>query len=603
MIDTSKHAQLQPTIVYDEHDREIARFSAADINDELPHDIPKHVIHAILAAEDHMFFSHHGISFKGIIRAILANLYHGRRAQGASTITQQLVKLTYFHGEKSFSRKIQEQLLALLIERQESKEQILHAYLRRIYCGSGIYGAHTASRCFWNKCITHVSIDEAASIAAIIRCPGRYTPALHPEAHRTRRDLILHRMYTLGYISYGTYIDAVARPVTLSPPEQTEQHTPLKAYLRSQLRPILGKYGLYYGGYTVKTTLNLQMQRQAEETFCQHISAYRHNVDELDGGLITIHTHTGGIKVMVAGYDPHKTSFNRALQAYRQMGSIFKPYVYAAACENGISLSDTACDEPININGWRPRNTHRKHEGTMTYARGLICSNNIMTVKLFLRTGADNVLSCARRCHLPVPDRAYPSLALGCAECSVIQAAAASNVFANEGVYVEPHSIRWIKDQHGHKIWSYTPYYERALSWSVTSCMSSVLSLIMQHMQRHFASEPLEESAIGKTGTADQFRTCWFVGSSPMYTTAVYIGRDDNTPLKPHISSSRHAFPLWLACHRQWQLPYLQRKQFYIDPSLTPVWRHAWNGASVTSDHPHALKLYTHSYDVYQSSQ
>jgi len=581
-----------PTIVYDEAGKEITRFRRETRSCAAIHHLPEHVTYAFLAAEDHTFFHHHGISLPGIIRSVIKNVCYGRIVQGASTITQQLIKLTYFHGERSFSRKLKEQLLAIYIERCFTKTQILQAYLNHIYLGRGVYGAQAGSLCYWSKNADDLSVAEAASLAAIVQSPATYNPILHPHYNQERRDVILQRMHTLGYIDDQAYADAIQEPVTLNvsePQKACSNH--VIEHLRTELEAILGTDRLYAGGYQVKTTLNIAMQRHAENAFTSHIAKYRERVPGIDGGLMTIDTQTAGIKAMVGGYDFSESQFNRATQAQRQMGSIFKPFVYTAAVDAGKRLSDTEVDEPFALGTtWAPRNVHRKHEGQMTYARGLIHSNNIVTSKLFLEIGANNVIACARRCHLPDPQHTYPSLALGCTECTVADAVAACNIFACHGVYTPPHILAWIKDARGQKVWHYHTQQESAISRTTAGQITHALRQTMAHMRTRMPHLWLDDEAIGKTGTTNNARTCWFVGSTPAYTTALYIGRDDNQDISGIITSVYQTLPIWLACHRAWCTP--PRKQFHLDPRLYPRYIHAKTGYPVAPDHPYALLVY-----------
>jgi len=595
----SYRSHAAPTIVYDEEGVEIARFQKDSRHTATITHMPPHVIRAFLAAEDHTFYRHAGISIPSIIRSTLKNIYYRRIVQGASTITQQLIKMVYFSGERSFSRKLKEQLLALFLERRFTKDQILQAYCNNIYLGCGIYGVQAASLRFWNKDVEDLTCAQAASVAAVVQSPAAYCPLLHTEGNRERRDLILNRMHHLGYIDTDTYEDALAEPIDLEATRDTTSMFPhVTQYLRSHLEATLGHYALYHGGYTVATTLNARMQEHAEHAFTTHVSHYRATIDHIDGGLITLDTHHGDIKVMIGGYAFSESQFNRATQARRQMGSIFKPFVYTAAVIDGTRLSDTAFDAPVTFaDNWTPRNVHRKHEGEMTYARALMYSNNVITVKLFCNTGSDAVIDLAQRAHLPGPFEPYPSLALGCTESTVLEAAASFNIFANNGIYAYPHLIAWIKNQHGTKIWQHHPTYEPVIDRATCSHVTHVLHGTMEHLRHKMPDAWIEQESIGKTGTTNNARTCWFVGATPDYTTAVYVGRDDNGELSGSMTSVYHALPLWLACHRQWDNAH-HASHFYIDPRLEYRYINARTGTCVPADHPQALGVYELPYNV-----
>lgn len=585
-----------PTIVYDETGREIARFHKDIRNDASYAHIPEHVIHAFLAAEDHTFFRHRGISIPSIIRSTIKNIYYRRIVQGASTITQQLIKIAYFNGERSFTRKIKEQVLALFVERRFTKEQILHAYLNNIYLGCGMYGIHSASMRLWNKEVDELTLDEAASLAAIVQSPATYCPLRDSHRNQDRRDLILKRMYDLGYISQSEYTDAIQESITLNESSDSTSVFPyITELLRGKLEATIGHRALYHGGYVVQTTINASMQDKAERTFRHHIKQYRKKRDHVDGGLVTLDSMTGSIRVMIGGYAFSESQFNRATQARRQMGSIFKPFVYAQAISNGFRFSDVEVDEPITISdSWTPRNVHRRHEGAMTYARALIHSNNVIAVKLLLSVGADKIEHFARTCGLHIPHENYPSLALGCTDATVMETAAAFNVFANHGTYVKPHLISWIKDNNGNKVWNHTPEREHVLSWNTCSQVTHVLRHVMEHLRHRMPKLWIPGETIGKTGTTNDARTCWFVGSTPDLTTALYIGRDDNASMAGTMTSVYNALPLWLACNKHWAR---DDATFYVDPHLMPRYINAVTGQTVSYHHPQAISVYEPAYD------
>ena len=545
----------RPSIVLDDEGNEWARF-AYDRREPISiAKLPDHVIEAFLSAEDWHFFSHYGISWRGIVRSMLVNFYHGRRVQGASTITQQLVKLLFFDLKKTFSRKIKEQLYALIIEQQFTKHQILEIYLNHVYFGCGIYGVQAAAQRFWGKSAAEISIDEAAMLAGIIRSPTNYCPLLHPLSSEQRRNVILSSMYKRGIVSSEQYDGAIAKPLQLIQSNQTAEGAHLKEMVRQFLEDLVGKTALYTGGLTIQTAINQKLQALAEKEFQKQVA---HLKDELhkpvDGGLISFEVQTGQIKALVGGADFATSSFNRAIQARRQLGSVFKPIVYAAAIEHGLNFNDVACDEPIQIEQggatWSPSNYNRKFNGEITRAFALSRSNNIVTIKTLLDTGIDQVIDVAKRCHLPGPYFAYPSLALGCIDGTLKQTGAMFNVFANNGIYVEPYCIKWVKDRWGTRIYNVQFLQQRVLTSAVTGKVAKVLMLGLNRVHKWFMNQWFEGEAMSKTGTTNDSRTCWYIGSTPTITTAVYIGCDDNQSLGRNIYPVRTAFPIWLSVTR-----------------------------------------------------
>src|SRR5579863_1048286 len=316
----------RPSILYDDQGNEWGKFQLDRRDPVDGARLPQHVINAFIAAEDWHFFLHHGISWKGIARSIIVNLYYGRKVQGASTITQQLVKLLFFDSQKTFKRKIKEQLYALLVEQQLTKDQILHTYLNYVCFGCGIYGIEAASQRFWSKHAHEISVDEACTLAGIIRSPARYCPLVYPLSAQKRRDVILGKMKHLGFITPQEYEDLVARAVTIKDKNYDMFAPHIKEMLRVSLENIVGKTTLYSAGLRIQTTINSTMQTAAQEAFTTEMIKLREKLgNELDGGMIVLDRKTGEIKALVGGFDFTASKFNRATQARRQIGSILKP--------------------------------------------------------------------------------------------------------------------------------------------------------------------------------------------------------------------------------------------------------------------------------------
>lgn len=585
----------KPSILLDDQGNEWARFQLDRREPIALQTMPEHLIHAFLAAEDWSFFHHAGISWKGIIRSTLVNLYHGRKVQGASTITQQLVRLLFFDAKKTFTRKIKEQLLALLVECQFSKEQILETYLNHVYFGCGIYGVQAACQRFWGTDAADISIDQAAVLAAIMRSPNHYCPLLNPQAACTRRNLILHSMYKLNFITKSEYHEAKNQPcAVVQSHDQCAPH--LKEMIRIYLEELIGKQRLYTDGLTIQTTLNRHAQDAAQKSFTDHCATLRATLmPQADGGLICVAVATGQIKALVGGFDFATSQFNRAVQARRQMGSIFKPLIYTVALQHGKRFTDIELDVPLQLvqsNGtmWEPHNATLQFQGPMTLAWGLSTSNNIIAIKTLLKVGIQSVIDLATKCHIKGPCVPYPSLALGCVDVTLQEAAGMFNIFANHGIYVEPHAVMWVKDSHGKKIWRSMPEHERVIDVTTCGQVAKVLELGLQRVKAQDPEQPwIESQAISKTGTTNDSRTCWFVGATPELTTAIYIGSDDNSPLGHNVFPIRTAFPIWLNLYRQ--LP-VQTKKFVHDPQLHEVTVHERTGSRVSPHTSGAITIF-----------
>jgi penicillin-binding protein 1A len=562
----------KPSIVLDDEGNEWARFQLDRKEPvELEHMSP-HIINAFLAAEDWQFFNHNGISYKGMVRSLLVNLYHGRTMQGASTITQQLVRLLFLDARKTLGRKLKEQLYAVLVEQQFTKHQILQLYLNNVYFGCGIYGVQAACQRFWATDVSAVTVEQAATLAGIMRSPAQYCPLLCPLSCQNRRNVILFSMHKLGFISAVEYDRTRATSLYIVQAEST-YGSHVKEMIRQQVEDIYGKQAVYTGGLIIQSTLNRHMQEVAQTEFVAHCTRLRKEfTKDLDGALMSIEGKTGEIKALVGGVDFITSSFNRAIQARRQAGSIFKPLVYAAAIQQGATLADTQIDEPIQIEQdgkiWQPHNYNHQFNGTMTLAYALAHSNNIVPVKLVLQVGGPAVAALAKACGITSPVHAYPSLALGCVDITLKEAVGMFNVFAHNGNYAQPHVIRWIKDQGGKKIYRQSKIKDQAIQAHVADQVAKGLELGLKRIQKNYSQRWLDCQAISKTGTTNESRTCWFVGATPSYTTAVYIGCDDNRSMGNNIFPVRNAFPIWLSFNRAISSSV---KEFTYDSCLSKV--------------------------------
>lgn len=563
-------AQAKPSILLDHAGQEWGRFQLDKRKYVLLETMPEHLIQAFLVTEDRTFFEHPGISFRGILRSILVNLYSGKKVQGASTITQQLVRLLFFETKKTFSRKIKEQIYAILVERQWSKDQILEAYLNNVYFGYGIYGVQAAAQRFWGKNISDISLDQAATLASIMRSPQKYSPIHAAKRVLKRRNMILNMMFDHAMISHEQFLQAREQANVIKDPDINVLAPHLKETIRIFMENLVGRKTLYTGGLTIQTTLDIAMQQASQQAFTAHVTTLRSTLyDQLDGGFISMDKATGQIRALIGGYDFKKSKFNRALQAYRQMGSIFKVFVYAAALEQGLKMSDVEIDEPLELvqNGvlWTPGNYNDQFLGPMTRAYALSHSNNIVAIKTLLQVGADRVIDVARRCHIGASMKPYPSLALGCVDDTLLEMVGAFNVMVNHGKYVQPHFISWVKNALGQKIYKAKICQEQVLDPAVSGCIARVLTFSIERLKKLTGMHCFSGDALGKSGTTNDSRTCWFCGATPELTTAIYIGADGNQSLGKQIFASRTAFPIWSQFHEKIAKT---STNFYYDPRL-----------------------------------
>ncbi|KKR95673.1 MAG: Penicillin-binding protein, 1A family [candidate division TM6 bacterium GW2011_GWE2_41_16] len=581
------------TIVYDIHGKEVTRFQ---IDRHVPvrlQDIPKSVIDAFLTIEDRSFYSHYGVDVRGIFRSVAVDIIKGRKAQGASTITQQLVKLLFFDAKKSFERKLKEMVVTFVVEWRLTKDQILETYLNHVHLGSNIYGVEAACQRFWGKSVRDVSIAEAAMLAGIVRSSTRYCPLINPERALARRDLVLKTMQHVGKIDEQTYREAINTNFVNLRALKKNPCGHLREMIRLFLEDTVGAQALYTQGYVVQTTIDLDHQECAEKEFfamCDKVRDQMHI--PLDGTFTCIDRETGAIRALVGGYDFTSSQFNRATQARRQIGSIIKPFVYLAAIEKGKTFLDLAVDEPISIptpqGDWEPRNVYRDFYGSMTLAYAMMRSTNIIAIKTLLGAGIPAVIDTAQRCGLKGPFVPYPSLALGCIEAYPIEVLGAFNSIINHGVYVEPFLIEWIKDCWGQKIWKYKPISRQVCRWNATSQVVSALVATVDHVRAVGRWCSYHGICAGKTGTTNDARTCWYIGATPSLTSVVYFGRDDNIPLGEGVYAMSTALPVWMRVAAKFPG---KEKDFIYDPDLAKVVVDAQSGKPVKEGSDHACQL------------
>lgn len=583
------------SIVYDDAGNELFSFKRDKQEPIVYEQVPRVVIDAFIAAEDRAFFRHSGFSLKGILRSILVNMYYGRVVQGASTITQQVARLLFLSPERTWWRKIKEMIIALQLEWRLGKEQIMELYLNNVYFGQGIYGVQAACKRLWNKSVEHVTAAEAASLAAVAKSARFYSPLNAPLSARQRRNTILRIMHSLGMIDEDAWREGVNSDLDLY---HHVSGSPIRLYLQEWIRSWaeqqFGKEAIYTQGLKIKTTINLALQEAAEKSFERSVKKLRTELKApINGGLVSMHVETGGIRAMVGGFDFRESQFNRAFQAYRQLGSSFKPMLYALALESGFSLDTVMVDEPLRMimddgQVWEPRNWNRRFEGSMTLARALTFSNNIVSIKLFMLLGAARVMSWIKKFGITRELSLYPSAALGTAHGSVAEDAAAFNVFANNGVYVKPHLIEWVKNKLGKKVWVYELEKHVVLDSKVCSKMVKALMIRMNLASKRFDRHLIPTELIGKTGSTNGAATTWFVGSTPTYTTAVYVGRDDNKPMGNVVYASATAFPIWIDLVKEQDHPV---QKFYLDKDLHDYRINLWTGQSADEHDPESVVL------------
>lgn len=527
--------------------------------------VPKVLIDAVIATEDRSFYSHEGISIRGILRAIVTDVKSKSLSAGGSTLTQQLVKNLYLTHERTFRRKAIEALMALLLEMRYSKDEILEAYLNEIYLGQNgsvqIVGVEQASQVYFGKKVTYLTLPEAATLAGMIRSPNVLSPLKYPERARPRRDVILGAMRDQGRITEREYLEAVASPLSVSRFPKTSRSAPFFVDLvLKQLRETYPETQLKTEGLRIFTTLDTIMQRSAESALDEGIGNLgkkykfiRQSEQPLEGVVVTIQPGTGYVKALVGGRNYSKTQFNRAIQARRQPGSLFKPFVYITAMDpsrgaQALTASSILDDSPISVQAgsgvWRPQNYDHRFHGRVTLREALAHSYNIPAVRAAIDAGVPNVIKMAENIGVESKLEPYPSISLGSFEVTPLEIAFAYSVFANLGVRGEPVSILAVVTRDGQLLETRNARMKRVAPASVCYVMNDMLKDVFTYGTAGRArSLGFEDEFAGKTGTTNDYRDAWVVGYSPRILTLVWVGFDANKSVR--LSGGEATLPIW----------------------------------------------------------
>ena len=482
---------------------------------------------AVIATEDRRFYSHFGIDPFGLARAIFANIAAGHIVQGGSTITQQLAKNLFLTPERSFSRKIQETLLALWLEHRFSKNQILEIYLNRVYFGAGTYGVDAAAHRYFNKSARQTNLYESAAIAGLLKAPTRFNPTRDRDKAASRTAQVLSKMVEAGFVTSSQALTALSGGASLADVPVTRPGT---RYFADWVAEQLGDFANTGNrDLTVVTTLDPRMQIQAEAVIADVIAREGGRMAVTQGALVAM-APDGAVRAMVGGRDYGQSQFNRATQAQRQPGSAFKPFVYLAGLEAGLHPYDQFVDAPVRVGTWQPRDFIGRYQGEMTLAEGLAQSINTIAVQVAQRAGINNVVGVAHRLGIASELAPEMSLALGTGEVNLLELVSAFAPFANGGHGVWPHGIAEIRDAAGKVVFRRTGSGLGAVvSPEFTAEMNDMLKAVIDHGTGKSAALP--RPVAGKTGTTQDYRDAWFVGYTADLVAGVWLGNDDNTPM------------------------------------------------------------------------
>jgi penicillin-binding protein 1A len=496
--------------------------------------VPVYVPEAIIAIEDRRFYHHFGIDVFGVMRALVRNVVAGHTVQGGSTLTQQLAKNLFLTPERAMKRKVQEMLLALWLEHTYTKDQILTAYLNRVYLGSGAYGVDAAARTYFDKPARELNIREAAIIAGLLRAPSRFSPMHDPVQAMERAKLVMQAMVEEGYITDAQRRTAIASvpPPAHKPGSAGDGHY-YADWVYDQIGPMISDTEQ---DMIVKTTLNLNLQRAAERRVDEILAKQGEAKNVSEAALVTL-APDGAVKAMTGGRDYHESQFNRATQALRQPGSAFKPIVYLAAIEQGLTPDEEVVDEPVTIGDYSPGNYTGKYLGTITMREALAESVNTVAVRLLERVGINKVIETAHDLGVTSPLEHDAALALGASEVTPIELATVYASLASGGKAITPYAIKEIDSRPSAGAESQVLFRHNDVSPPQTVDAGSVATLtgMMEEVVKTGTGKAAalgSRPVAGKTGTTSDYRDAWFAGFTADYTTVVWMGNDDNSQMK-----------------------------------------------------------------------
>ncbi|MEW6076982.1 MAG: penicillin-binding protein 1A [Thermodesulfobacteriota bacterium] len=526
--------------------------------DPIPYEqIPPMLIAALLATEDHRFFSHSGIDLKGIFRAGIRDLRVGEFVEGGSTITQQLAKTLFLTHKKDIQRKIKEVILAFQLERRYTKEQILELYLNQVYLGSGAYGVKAAAEKFFNKPPDQLTVAECALIAGMPKMPSRYSPLANKDLAIARRNTVLRQMLRYNIISRQEYESYSREPLVTQASSRSTTGAPyFIEHIKSFLEDIVGAGPLYRGRLSVYTTLSGSLQQAAENAVSQGLATLGERMSKKQlpgtpqGALVALDVKTGGVLAMVGGKNFQESPFNRATMARRQPGSSFKPILYAYAVGHGFTPLTPILNTPAVFPGatkdlfWKPENFSKKYSGEVTLREALVHSQNIPAARVMNRLGPAPVVDFAAKMGISSPLAPYLSLALGASEITLLEMTSAYAVFPRMGSLIKPYGVNRIVDSKGRLLWQAKPVSERVMPAEDAAIMTDMLQAVIQEGTGRSARD-IPCPLAGKTGTTDSCKDALFIGYSKNIATGVWTGTDNYLTLGRDETGAMAALPIW----------------------------------------------------------
>ncbi|WP_208435169.1 transglycosylase domain-containing protein [Bartonella phoceensis] len=496
-------------------------------------EMPDYVIKAVLATEDRHFFNHWGIDLQGLTRAISQNMQAKGIVQGGSTLTQQLAKNLFLTNERTITRKIKEAYLALWLEANFSKKQILQLYLDRAYMGGNNFGIAAAAKFYFGKNIRYISLSESAMLAGLFKAPSKYAPHSHLYSAQTRANVVLANLVNSGFMTESQIINAHRHPARALPKIKTTQPDYFLDWAFDEVKKMADQLPSH--NLIIQTTLDPNIQKAAEESIAYHLQQYGQQYHVTQAAAVIL-DNNGAVCAIVGGVDYKKSQFNRATQGGRQPGSSFKPYVYALAMEHGLSPSTIVLDAPINWGGWSPKNNSGRYLGKIDLATALAFSINTVPVYLtyqYLNRDTKPIIDLIKNMGIDAHILSHKTMILGTSNMTPMDQATGFNVFANGGMAGNRHVFTQIRTIDGHVIWDFEHNgnkLHRVLSSQSAAYMNQMMVGVTTRGSGKRAALPMTLVA-GKTGTSQSYRDAWFVGFTGNYTGAVWMGNDNFSPM------------------------------------------------------------------------
>lgn len=545
-------------------------------------DLPPYLVNMLIASEDREFYNHWGINMRRIFIVAVKNVVHWRITAGASTITQQLSRMLFLTRKQTLTRKIKEALTAIKLERTYSKDEIINMYFNQYYFGRGAYGIAAAAHTYFSKDVSELNLNDCALLIGLLKGPNINSPFKNPKKSLQARNRVLFSYYRNGNITKEVFDSLKNEPLSVNPPVEKIGIAPyFTETIRQYLLKNYGEHALYSEGLKVFTSLDVGLQKDAENALYPQIDSLRARIARrysinnktytqfmpdtvnqygdsirmykpVQGAFIAIDNHNGDVLAMIGGRSFKKSEYNRAIQSHLQPGSCFKPFIYTAAIDNGYKTTDIIDDNPIvlDIPGakqWRPHNFDNKFKGPITIRDGLRLSRNLVAIRLILKISPQQAIFYARKMGITTPLPNVPALALGSANVKLIEMVSAFSVFPNQGIHIPYRMIHKIVNRYGRVLEDDTPIKkEEVLSAQTAYIMTSMMqSVVNNGTGRRARWMGFTRPAGGKTGTSNNFCDNWFIGYTPQITAGTWVGFDEKISLGRNQDGAKNGVPIW----------------------------------------------------------